>query len=887
MLNHRQKIIQLADSSELGWRLVKEYEAHPIASDSDDEKRIFKAEVRATRKMKSEKSKRGRGSYRAWPYRRRRYMEPSSTQTTASATETKKQPGLCFGCSLPGHWKKDCPSLRSSNNKISRNVFMNLNTKSHIGETHGISPSNSDGLVYKQVNTVDEQVNSTCKIKDQGKGETVISHENVCVISPVGRLKAAHEKWKETGVSKYILSVIEEGYKLPFKTFPPSAHIKNNRSARENVSFVSKEIQSLQQKGVLSESEQKPTVVNPLTVAYNKVGKPRLVLDCRHINEHLHKFRFRYEDIRIAEEMFEKGSFLFTYDLKSAYHHIMINPMFRTYLGLAWESNGETKYYVFNCLPFGIGVASHIFSKTLRHVVKYLRSSGYKEVMFLDDGIGGSTDYERALQASTFVKGSLIEFGFLLANDKCNWMPVQRTVWLGHILDTAENKLYITEERIKRLEVSIDSAIFQMRLDKVNLLNVKVLAAFVGQVISMQGVLGKIVRLKTRELYKCILSRASWKAPVLVSKEAIQELSFWRRNASGMNTEGKAIERNTFFEVSLFSDASSSGYGGYLEATSYLAKTTGRNVQNNANLAEHCQNVNEESQATMSNEGKNCYEPLEQIRGANLRASPEMGMIMPPEVGNENIYSVNRKVGSNVSPEVDIGSGNFEPPEVGNSTNMVTKDCGGNAQFDIQKTRHANSICTPPEVGRFNEILDTPEVSISDRSDISGKTRSHEVIGTWSLTESKKSSTWREAEAIKRILYSNVHSLRNKRIKIFSDNKNVQSVLEIGSRKTDLQSIAIDVFDFCKRENMTIGTQWIPREMNQEADYLSKCSNNDDWSIQNWVFVMLDKKWGPHTVDRFASLVTAKCIRFNSKWCVPRTEGINAFDQRWSLKIIG
>ena len=46
----------MADSSEFGWRLVKEYEAHPIAS---DEKRIFKAEVRAARKMKSEKSKRG------------------------------------------------------------------------------------------------------------------------------------------------------------------------------------------------------------------------------------------------------------------------------------------------------------------------------------------------------------------------------------------------------------------------------------------------------------------------------------------------------------------------------------------------------------------------------------------------------------------------------------------------------------------------------------------------------------------------------------------------------------------------------------------------------------------------------------------------------------
>ena len=289
-----------------------------------------------------------------------------------------------------------------------------------------------------------------------------------------------------------------------------------------------KSIQSLLHKGVISESEQKPTVVNPLTVAYtyNKVGKPRLVLDCTHINKYLHKFRFRYEDIRVAEEMFENGSFLFTYDLKSAYHHIMINPIFRTYFGQAWVINGEIKYYVFHCLPFGISVASHIFSKILRHVVKFLRSSGYKVVMFLDDGIGGSTDYDRALQASSFVKESLVSFGFLLANDKCKWIPVQRTIWLEHILDTAENKLYITEERIKRLEISIDSAMYLMRVDRVSLLNVKVLASIVGQINSMQGVLGKIVRLKSRELYKCILTRASWKAPVIVSQEAIEELRF-------------------------------------------------------------------------------------------------------------------------------------------------------------------------------------------------------------------------------------------------------------------------------------------------------------------------------------------------------------------------
>ena len=41
LLNYRQKIIKIADSSDLGWRVVQEYEANPLADDSDDEKKLF------------------------------------------------------------------------------------------------------------------------------------------------------------------------------------------------------------------------------------------------------------------------------------------------------------------------------------------------------------------------------------------------------------------------------------------------------------------------------------------------------------------------------------------------------------------------------------------------------------------------------------------------------------------------------------------------------------------------------------------------------------------------------------------------------------------------------------------------------------------------------
>ena len=48
--------------------------------------------------------------------------------------------------------------------------------------------------------------------------------------------------------------------------------------------------------------------------------------------------------------------------------------------------------------------------------------------MLLDDGIGGNTSYDLALETSRFVKASLIEFGFLLADDKCNWEPAREAV---------------------------------------------------------------------------------------------------------------------------------------------------------------------------------------------------------------------------------------------------------------------------------------------------------------------------------------------------------------------------------------------------------------------------------------------------------------------------
>ena len=87
--------------------------------------------------------------------------------------------------------------------------------------------------------------------------------------------------------------------------------------------------------------ETEPHVINLLTVAYNKKGKPRLVLDRRNINDNLHKFKFKYEDLQVARQLFEKGFYMFSFDICGAYNHIDIFQPQRMFLGFSWLDGGK------------------------------------------------------------------------------------------------------------------------------------------------------------------------------------------------------------------------------------------------------------------------------------------------------------------------------------------------------------------------------------------------------------------------------------------------------------------------------------------------------------------------------------------------------------------
>ena len=87
----------------------------------------------------------------------------------------------------------------------------------------------------------------------------------------------------------------------------------------------------------------------------------------------------RYEDWRVALSYFEKDAKMFSFDLKSGYHHIEIPSEHQTFLGFSWkfhQAEGldrDRKYFVFSVLPFGLSTAPYIFTKCVGKVLAVAR----------------------------------------------------------------------------------------------------------------------------------------------------------------------------------------------------------------------------------------------------------------------------------------------------------------------------------------------------------------------------------------------------------------------------------------------------------------------------------------------------------------------------------
>jgi len=118
------------------------------------------------------------------------------------------------------------------------------------------------------------------------------------------------------------------------------------------------------------------------------------------------------------------------------------------------------------------------------------------------------------------------------------------------------------------------------------------------------------------------------------------------------------------------------------------------------------------------------------------------------------------------------------------------------------------------------------------------------------------------------------YKLSTKSILWMIDNRAAMYVASSGSRKLDLQDLALKIYKLTRRDNLDLEVNWVPRENNQTADYFSKIFDPDDWEVTEGFLEFLEEK--AFSIDRFANFDNTKCDRFNSRYKVLGTEAVDS-----------
>ena len=185
----------------------------------------------------------------------------------------------------------------------------------------------------------------------------------------------------------------------------------------------------------------------------------------------------------------------------------------------------------------------------LRPVVAHWRSQGIRISVYLDDGIGADSNKDSCSQEAQLVLGDLDRLGLLVNEEKSNVEPRQKAG------DLTKGEFSIPPGKIDPL-----FNLISLLLDDVSPAARDVLR-ITGTLTSMELALGPVVRLRTRALYAVLNSVHSLSCKLALTREAVEELNFWRDNFFRLC--GKPIWRpSPKIELLSYSDASNVGWAG-------------------------------------------------------------------------------------------------------------------------------------------------------------------------------------------------------------------------------------------------------------------------------------------------------------------------------------
>ena len=367
--------------------------------------------------------------------------------------------------------------------------------------------------------------------------------------------------YEQIGADQEVVKWVRYGYEMKLKEWPQDSFTKNNRSATEDPKFVWHELRRLVELGVMAVVEEKPRVVNALSVVFS--NKKRLVWDVREINSRIEVEKLNLESLDDAAELLEENFFGATSDLEAGYFQVGLAEEQKTLLGCAFE-NPDTKrtvFFVSNTMILGERSAVHSFTRLLKPVVKQARLLGWKGVVYVDDFKHIGKNHEDCVTSRQILKNVAIKAGWLFSEAK-EQEPSTCTKFLGYNLNTVSMKYEVPEDKLKHVILKV-SVLLARKFTTTN----RRLAKVVGHLASLYRAFPGFSRLMLRSCYATLevsVEQGGWDWPIKLSEEAKYELGWWRENMRRLN--GGPLKQDLQEVVTnLYGDASGTGLYLYQE----------------------------------------------------------------------------------------------------------------------------------------------------------------------------------------------------------------------------------------------------------------------------------------------------------------------------------
>ena len=376
-----------------------------------------------------------------------------------------------------------------------------------------------------------------------------------------GCLSPHWRRWQEIGAETWVVTVLRDGYRVPFKDSPPPlartpVSFPTYRAGSPRAQALRQEVEAMLAKGALEIARDPgPGFYSRLFLVEKATGGWRPVIDLSHLNDFVQLTPFKMETVASVLLSVREGDFLASLDLKDAYFQIPIHGSSRKLLRFMSEGT----VYQFKALCFGLSTAPQVFTRVFAAVSAWAHARGIRLLRYLDDWLVLSSSEKKAKESIRELLSLCRTLGIVINEKKSDLVPSQSAKYLGMTIDTGAGKVFPSLARVEKF-LTVAERFCTMQSPPAQLWQV-----VLGHLASLERLVPH-GRLRMRSLQWHLKSQWSPESdppslPVALPEEARRDLSWWMVRDHllvGVRFGTPAPD------LHLYSDASSSGWGAHL-----------------------------------------------------------------------------------------------------------------------------------------------------------------------------------------------------------------------------------------------------------------------------------------------------------------------------------